>query len=179
MRSRIPGPKAASKLLFGATLALALTAPAQDDSQSPGQERPDSEVKRYQDWAVECRQPQSTGEEVCIMFQRQVLDNGRTLLLMTVRQTAEHPEPLAILQLPLGVLLQPGVSISVDNGEPRELAYTLCNNDGCVALFPLDGGMKEALMKGMEAQVVLTTADGREVTVDVSLSGFSAALNAL
>lgn len=34
-------------------------------------------------------------------------------------------------------------------------------------------------MKGMEAQVVLITADGREVTVDVSLRGFTAALNAL
>lgn len=113
------------------------------------------------------------------MFQRQVLDNGRTLLLMTVRNTADNPDPMAMLQLPLGVLLQPGVSISVDDGEPRELSYTLCNNDGCLAVFPLDDGMKEALVKGITARVVLITADRREIAVDVSLSGFSAALNAL
>lgn len=173
MRIHPAGLKAAVILLLMASMALAPASAAQDESQ--GSEGPDSEVKRYRDWAVECRQ----AAELCVMFQRQVLDNGRTLLLMTVRKTTEHPEPVAILQLPLGVLLQPGVSITVDGGEPRELSYTLCNNDGCVAVFPLDGGMKEALKQGMTASVVLTTADNREITVDVSLSGFSAALNTL
>lgn len=179
MRIRIPGPTAASKLALAAALALASTASAQDEPPGPDGEGADSEVTRYRDWAVECRQPQSAGPEVCLMFQRQVLDNGRTLLLMTVRKTADNPDPMAMLQLPLGVLLQPGVSISVDDGEPRELSYTLCNNDGCLAVFPLDDGMKEALVKGITARVVLITADRRELPVEVSLSGFSAALNAL
>ncbi len=177
MRIHPPGSSAAAILLLVAVLVLAPASWAQDESQSP--EGADSEVQRHQDWAVECRPAPESEAELCVMFQRQVLEDGRTLLLMTVRRTTEHPEPVAILQLPLGVLLQPGVSISVDGGEPRELSYTLCNNDGCIAVFPLDGGMKEALKQGMTAEVLVVTADNREVTVDVSLSGFSAALDAL
>jgi len=169
-----------SRLFVAFSLALAATVQAQTtDSDSTVGELPDADVEKFQDWAVQCQQPESAGSEVCVMFQRQVLDDGRTVLLMTVREAPQQPEPVVILQVPLGVLLQPGLLLSVDDGEPMELAYALCNGNGCITSFPLAGRMKDALKKGLTAEVVVTRADGREVVISVSLKGFTAALEAL
>lgn len=168
-------------LLFtvAATLGFMFPALAQDAATGGDQEGPDSEVRRYKDWAVECRQPEAADTKRCVMFQRQVLDNGRTLLVMTVRRLPNADEPVAILQLPLGVLLEPGVTVAVDDGEPTTLRYRLCNNGGCIATFELRDELKTALMKGQTAKIVLVTGDQKQLTVDVSLSGFTAALNTL
>jgi len=158
-------------------------APAQDQDQDTQQggagDSPDSEVTRYEDWGVECRQPPSAETKRCIMFQRQVLDNGRTLLVLTVRKAPDDKPPLAILQLPLGVLLEPGVSLSVDGGEPRKLSYRLCDLGCCIVTFLLREDLENAFRQGQTARVELVTAEQKKVNVDVSLNGFTAAFNAL
>lgn len=171
--------KGTSKLFIAMTLVMASAAQAQTDSDSTVGDLPDADVNRFEDWAVQCQQPESAESEVCVMFQRQVVDDGRTLLMMTVREAPNQPEPVVILQVPLGVLLPPGLSISVDDGEPLELPYSLCNNNGCIATFPLRDRMKAALKKGITADVVVTTANGQEAVIDVSLKGFTAALESL
>lgn len=169
----------AAKLFVFISLILTSTVQAQTDSGSTVGELPDADVNRFEDWAVQCQQPESAESGVCVMFQRQVLDNGRTILMMTVRNVPDRPEPLVMLQVPLGVLLQPGLSFSVDGGEPVELDYALCNENGCITTFPLVERIEDALKKGLSADVVVTTADQQEVVVSVSLKGFTAALEAL
>jgi len=171
--------KAAARLCVAITLMLASTAQAQTDSGSTVGELPDADVSRFEDWAIQCQQPEGADSEVCVMFQRQVLEDGRTLLLMTVREAPNQPQPVAMLQVPLGVLLQPGLSITVDDGEPLELGYSICNNNGCIASFPLRDRIREALKRGINADVVVATANGQEIVISVSLKGFTAALEAL
>lgn len=170
---------AASNLIVATSLVLSSTALAQTGLEGAVQELPDSEVRQYKDWAVQCRQPESAGSKICVMFQRQVLEDGRTLLVTTVRKTADETDSVATLQLPLGVLLEPGVSISVDDGDTRVLPYRLCNTNGCLVTFALNEQMKTAFTKGEAAQVVVTAANEEPITVRISLNGFSAALNTL
>lgn len=170
---------APGRLFLAMGLLLASAAQAQTDSGSTVGDLPDADVNRFEDWAVQCQQPESADSEICVMFQRQVLDNGRTILMMTVRNDPNRPEPMVMLQVPLGVLLQPGLSISVDDGEPVELDYALCNENGCITTFPLVDRIQDALKKGLAADVVIITADQQEVVVSVSLKGFTAALEAL
>ncbi|HSH43506.1 MAG TPA: invasion associated locus B family protein [Arenicellales bacterium] len=172
----------AHRFILPALVAVLLGPPlaaAQDEPQGAAGDAPDSEITRFEDWGVECRQPPSEETKRCIMFQRQVLEDGRTLLVLTVRKAPDDRPPLAILQLPLGVLLEPGVSLSVDGGEPRELRYRLCDEGGCIVTFLLDEALQNAFRQGQNARVVVVTADQRRVNVDVSLSGFTAAFNAL
>lgn len=171
--------KGALRLFVAMSLVVASTAQAQTDTGSRVGELPDADASRFEDWAIQCRQPEAAESEVCVMFQRQVLDDDRTVLMMTVRNVPNQPEPVAMLQVPLGVLLQPGLSLSVDEDEALDLRYSLCDNNGCIATFPLAGRIKDALKKGLTADVVVTTADGREIVIGVSLKGFTAALEAL
>ncbi len=168
------------RTVLGAVMSLVLAsmALAQDDSQQPAQQLPDSELKRFKDWAVECQQSEAASK-TCVMFQRQVLENGRTLLTLSIRKAPDNDAPQAVLQLPLGVLLDPGVLFSVDGGEPHSFSYRLCNVNGCLVHFPLDERLRSELAKGERAEIVLTTTEQEKLNVGVSLSGFSAALSAL
>lgn len=169
--------RAVAALTLLAGLVVTTAAGAQESSPQTGS--PDSQVQQFEDWAVECRDPGGVQAKDCVMFQRQTLKDGRTLLLMSVQRSAAGGEPFVVLQLPLGVLLGPGVTITVDDSEPRVMAYRLCNQNGCMVTFPLEGEAKSAFMKGETARVEMTTGDGKSLEVDVSLMGFSAALDSL
>ena len=81
--------------------------------------------------------------------------------------------------MPLGVLLPPGIAISIDGGEPERLPIRHCEPGGCLAPFELEDGILRQLRSGTELQVMAYGIDEQQVSIPVSLMGFTAALNAL
>ena len=81
--------------------------------------------------------------------------------------------------LPLGVSLPGGVSITVDDGQPVRLRYERCDGAGCVAPLALGQELIAALKGGRWARVAFFDPSGQEISVPVSLLGFTAGFNAL
>ncbi len=139
-----------------------------------------SEPQVFKDWRVQCETPEGA-EKHCHMFQNVVLkEDGRQLLHIAVGHVPDQERQIvAILTLPLGIALPPGVSLQVDDAEPMRLPVEHCIPQGCRVLLPVDDNLLGAMKAGTLAKVTFNDATRQPIGVPVSLSGFTAAFNAL
>lgn len=80
--------------------------------------------------------------------------------------------------LPLGLSIQSGVRISVDDGPELQMELIRCLRAGCIARRVLSLVDVTALRGGTNLPVRFTGMGGGEIELEGSLSGISAAMDA-
>lgn len=168
-----------SKLTIALSLALAVAqaAPAQEASE---QQTAPAEVKEtHGAWQIRC------SGDVCVMSQAGKA-NGKDVLEIQLRklQGTKAPDgavvPAAMqIVTPLGVVLPAGVRIKVDSKKERAAPYETCTQGGCVVRQPIGDDFVNELKAGAKAKVTIVAMPRAEIPVDISLSGFTKAYNAL
>ncbi len=136
----------------------------------------------FKDWKAQCQEIKETGKESCFIFQNLTIkteEGSRQLLHLAVGYPPDKQEPMVIFTLPLGISLPPGVSLTVDKGEPIRLRLEYCVPQGCKALFRLDTQWLASFKAGSKAQVTVQDGARRAIGIPVSLNGFTAGLKAL
>lgn len=79
--------------------------------------------------------------------------------------------------LPLGILLEDGVTLKIDEGKPYLFKVRYCANDGCVAFLKVDDTLLSSLQKGKQITLSMKSATGQNINLVLSLSGFGKALS--
>jgi invasion protein IalB len=97
---------------------------------------------------------------------------------MTIVAGGKGPA-VAIVSIPLGGYIAPGIEMRVDGRRPYKLLVETCNPAGCHAGFPISGRLERELRSGRALRFRTWTAKDQPTDVTVSLRGFSAALAAL
>lgn len=169
--------------LGAAPAAAPAAAPSAQTATQPA--RPTgADVKRtnFKSWEVACLADNSN----CAMAQIGKDSGGNPVLEMVIRKL---PEPLeaggeiaiAILDVitPLGVVLTEGLSLTIDNGESAIAPFQVCTEQGCLVREPIAEELINRLKQGSSAEVTVVAANQGVVSSKVSLSGFTAAFNAL
>ena len=138
------------------------------------------EQPTYGSWTVRCEETSANDRKGCFIFQNLVLrEGGHRVLQVAVGYVPESKDPVVLLSLPLGISLPPGVSMRVDEGDPKRFAVERCEPAGCRAGFRLD----EELLKrfGSGERITVTFHDGRRQPIEVplSLDGFTEGLRAI
>ena len=147
-------------------------------AEASAQENPGT---AYKDWTVHCNEQairQVTGG--CLMTQF-AIDKETSLPVMQI-QVAYAPDandPVAVIILPLGVLLQPGVALRVDGNPAIRLPFGWCLNDGCRVRLPLDQATLKQFRAGDGGVIGFRVIGGQDRALPFSLSGFTAALASL
>jgi invasion protein IalB len=141
------------------------------------------QLQRFEDWEVACaagpRLPASQATGDCKAVQRLTVQGGdETVFLFTIVR-GSHGPPVAIVSMPLGGYIAPGLELSVDGKKPYKLLVETCNAAGCHAGFPLSGRIDKELRVGKLASFRLWTAKDKPTDLSVSLKGFSDALTHL
>ena len=171
---------------LGAGPAVAPAAAPQPSAQTNTQPaRPTgADVKRtsYKSWEVACLADNTN----CAMAQIGKDSGGNPVLEMVIRKL---PEPLeaggevaiAVLDVitPLGVVLTEGLSLKIDQGEDAIAPFQVCTEQGCLVREPIADALISQLKKGNGATVTVVAANQGVVNSSISLSGFTAAYNAL
>lgn len=152
---------------------------------------PNAETKTYDNWTYRCEAPPQDQDQnkdaaaqgnkkQCAILQNLVLkQGGQTVMRVIVALAPEQNQPFALFTLPLGVILPPGVALKIDEAEPLQFPYEICQPDGCKAVLKLDDATIDKLKKGSKAEVTFHGAGRRAVNVPLSLKGFGAAFAAL
>jgi invasion protein IalB len=68
------------------------------------------------------------------------------------------------------------VQVWIDEGQRAKHAITTADQNGSYAIVPLDQAMIGSMKKGTILNVLVKSASGDEVTFQLSLNGFTAAL---
>ena len=130
----------------------------------------------FDDWALRCRD--SLG---CFLDHRIFAEGKETnpLLQVAFRLSEVADQPVAVMRVPLGVLLPPGIDLRIDEGKLYKVAYSHCRPEGCVAVFTLTGDLRRRFERGLKAHIGFTSVDGKRVDLPLSLLGITQGLKAL
>ncbi|MDF2233069.1 invasion associated locus B family protein [Albimonas sp. CAU 1670] len=164
--------------------APAQQAPAQQAPQQPAGPQPQV-VATHGDWTILCLD----GKPPCIMRQLGYNADGREVMELSIRrippqQTQQGTvEAVMDVRVPLGVFLREGLSLQIDSAESQRAQFSICLSEGCLMRQPIPNAMVSAMKKGAVAKFGFVVPQGgqggTEFNIDISLSGFTAAYNAL
>lgn len=133
------------------------------------------------DWQIRCVRADE-GEDPCQLYQ--LLEDGAGGSVAEVTLTPfenEDAVALATIITPLETLLPQGLALSVDGQEPRRFGFDFCTRQGCWVRIPMRQADVDVFRRGRSAvaQIVPVRAPNQTVDVEISLSGFTAAWDAV
>ncbi|MEM8789515.1 MAG: invasion associated locus B family protein [Pseudomonadota bacterium] len=137
------------------------------------------DITAFQDWELRCER----GTSNCFMYQlaRNSANNPVAEISIVALPDQAEGAAGATVVTPLGSLLTEGLVIQIDDEQARQYPFNWCNRSGCYARFGLRGEEIAAMQRGDRARmrVISVSAPDQPVILEVSLSGFTAAFNAL
>jgi invasion protein IalB len=132
----------------------------------------------FKDWIQRCMPLED--QQQCHIEQNIVTGKEKKQRLLTVQIGLFEQRKIATFIPPLGVLLQQGIGIEIDNFKFSNRApFTFCNSAGCFASLELDEKMISLLKKGRILTVKIVNPNGKEIPIPVSLKGFTPAFESL
>ena len=166
---------------LAAALGLAMegaAAPASAQSEAPRNQT--TEDRWIEDWVLRCLPAAESRPRTCRMVQSAVAsEGGQRLLQVAVGRFG--PERLlgAVISVPIGVRLPPGIDLRVDDRKPWNFTFERCSPSSCQVHALLHEELLQSLKAGLVGRVTFQDAVGQPITVDFSLKGFTAALREL
>ena len=192
MNNRIKTPRITGLLLFSSLLLVQsfLCDFALAETKSKKEVTPDKKTesvadkettnKQFQDWIYQCGGEGLKDDQCFIMQNIFIQESGLKLLGVAAGYLGADDSPWLFFILPLGVDLPAGMVFNVDGGEEIKTPIRICMPDGCKASITLDKKLIWALKKGKQAKVAFLDGNTqKQITVGVSLAGFSRGFGAL
>ncbi len=138
------------------------------------------EAGKFGNWTAKCEESRGKVQGGCFIFQNLVLrEGGQRVLQFAVGYVANTDAPIALLSLPLGISLPPGVSIRIGDAQPTRVIVERCEPNGCRAGLKLSDELLSQLRQGAQLTVTFHDAERRPIEVPLSLDGFEAGLEAI
>ncbi|HWL93503.1 MAG TPA: invasion associated locus B family protein [Phycisphaerae bacterium] len=169
-------------LATGAALAAALLgwAPAfAQDAEAPAAEAPAAEAAPgtaapssvpQPDWTKVCGTVNE--KEECHTERRRLAATGQPIAQFMIIE--REGKRLVQIAVPPVALIQPGVQIKIDDGEPTGVKYVVCTPNECLALGEINDDFIERLKQGGTMLISMLNPQGKPVNFDLSLVGFTA-----
>jgi invasion protein IalB len=159
--AQAPAPKAAPKGKAAPKAAPAAPAPASTEQQPPAAEQPQL---IFSPWTKFCL----TGKDGRV-------ESGMPVVAAVLIEPENEPKKILRVTLPLGMSLQPGTRVIVDQGQPMTGPYVICFNNGCMADYEASGELIGKLKKGQGLVVQGINGAGQPISLVLPLGDFSKA----
>ena len=153
-------------------------APAQAQGAQPQQNAGPTVVQvkaepSQPEWTNVCGTDQNTKTEICYTTRDLVSDQGQPVLALAVYDVkGQQPQKVVRFVMPLGLLLQPGLRFTVDQGQAVAGRYVMCLPNGCFAEAQVKDDFIASPKKGANLNVSVQNQMGREITFAVPAAGF-------
>lgn len=145
-------------------------APKQNTQQP--QQPPQQQQVLATKWTKICQTNDQTKKETCVVTQNLHAETGQMLAAVTVIEE-KGAQKLFRIAVPLGMLLEPGLRVVVDQNQPIEAKYAICVPDGCFADLQVNDDFVAGLKKGKALIVQTINHVGRTVNITFPLTDFA------
>jgi len=137
-------------------------------------------VAQHGDWQMSCDTPPGASFEQCALIQNVTAeDQPNVALSVAVLKTADGQARLLRVLAPLGVLLQNGLGLRVDETDLGRVGFVRCSPNGCLVEVLLDDTLVDQMSNGTTALFVVFRTPEEGVGIPVSLNGFAEGFAAL
>lgn len=130
--------------------------------------------KPVEPWTVRCQEE----PKYCEIVQRLVMkESGQRFAEIAIGYPPSEKTARGVMILPLGVLLEDGVKMTIDDGKPYKFNFRYCSADGCVAVVTLNDKVVGQLKKGNQAVLQFKNLKGQNINLPITLKGFTDAIS--
>ncbi|HRQ61875.1 MAG TPA: invasion associated locus B family protein [Alphaproteobacteria bacterium] len=128
-------------------------------------------------WKIRCNTDEAQKAEnkrgKCEVFQQLIVQESKQRFAeFAIGFPEGQNEARGIMILPLGVLLEPGVEMQIDDQQSFKFKIRYCEPGGCAAFLSLNDQVLGMMKGGKIAKVTLQSAQGKSLTFEMSLKGF-------
>jgi invasion protein IalB len=126
------------------------------------------------EWTKVCGQNPADRTEICYTTRDFASEKGQQLLAVAVYEAkGAQAQRFVRFVVPHGLLVQPGLRVAVDQGEPVMGRYAICLPNGCFAESMIDEAFVEHLKAGTNLNVSVREQTGRTMTFATPLDSFA------
>ena len=129
----------------------------------------------FGDWKITC-----PDQAPCRMAQSIVTAGDKKVIMqMRVFKGKDGTKDTALFSFPLGILLNTGWQIKIDNGKTQLLPFEICKEDGCHSGINIPNSLLNAMKRGNILKVKFFDASQKAIEPKISLKGFTKAYGEL
>jgi invasion protein IalB len=149
-------------------------APAKPAQQSAASEQSPPQLM-YSPWMKVCGQGKDTdNKKVCVVTKDGRLENGMPVAIVQLFEPEGQPKILRVT-VPLGMQLQHGTRVIIDQGTPVNEPYKICFPIGCMSDYPVSDEMIKDMKKGKTLTVQAINMHGTPISLPMPLKDFAKA----
>lgn len=132
-------------------------------------------------WSIRCEVPAGGKTEQCALVQSVTAeDHPGVSAVVIVLKSADTPgNRILRVVVPLGILLPAGLGLRIDDTDVGRTGFMRCISTGCVAEVVMDEALTNKLRVGDTAFFVIFQNSDEGIGLPITLSGFSAGIDAL
>lgn len=129
----------------------------------------------YSPWMKVCGKGKDTnGKQVCVVTKDGRLENGMPVAIVQLFEPEGQPKVLRVT-VPLGMQLQHGTRVIIDQGTPVNEPYKICFPVGCMSDYPVTDDMIKQMKKGKQLTVQAINMQGTPISLPLPLTDFAKA----
>jgi invasion protein IalB len=164
--------------LVFSTEAVAQRVPVTPPAEAAGKQLP-RVGQRIGDWTFRC-QALIASDTRCSISQVVFNPQKKPVIRATFLGIGKNKKLGMVVLAPLGMFLGTGVAGKIDEGKQFKFVLQHCSKQGCRAAIEVSDKMRAALQKGKRLALAFKMrANAKAVLVQISLTGFTKAVNAL
>lgn len=115
------------------------------------------------------------GKQVCLTGIDGRIESGMPVIAIVAIEPTGDPKKILRVTLPVGMHIQHGTRLIIDQNQPLTAPYVTCFANGCIADYELSADTLGKMKKGKAAVVQGINYDGSAISVPVPLAEFAKA----
>src|SRR5262245_11401406 len=130
----------------------------------------------FSPWTKFCLKGQeANAKQVCFTGKDGRVESGMPVVAAVLIEPEGETKKILRVTLPLGMSIQPGTRVIVDNGQPMTGPYVICFNNGCMADYEASGELIAKLKKGQGLVIQGINGSQQPISLVVPLADFAKA----
>src|SRR5262245_4684966 len=129
----------------------------------------------YSFWTKVCQKgPEANAKQVCFLARDARVESGTPVAVVVLVEPEGEAKKLRVI-LPLGVLLQPGTRVIIDNGQPLTGPYVICLPNGCMAEYVPSDELITQMKSAQSLHVQGINGSRQPINIPMPLTDFAKA----
>ena len=129
----------------------------------------------YSPWMKVCGKGKDTNnKQVCVVTKDGRLENGMPVAIVQLFEPEGQPKMMRVT-VPLGMQLQHGTRVIIDQDNPIPEPYKICFPVGCMSDYPVSDEMIKKMKKGKMLIVQAINMRGQPISLPLPLADFAKA----
>jgi invasion protein IalB len=150
-------------------------APAQAPAPAPAAQ-PQMPQLIYSPWTKFClKGKEANAKEVCFTGKDGRIESGMPVVAAVLIEPEGEPKKILRVTVPLGMQIQHGTRIIVDQNAPMNSPYVICFTNGCMSDYEASADLVGKLKKGANLIVQAINANSQPISLNLPLTDFTKA----